>query len=445
MSGSLWNHVLEQLKTTMNPQTFDAWFSGSSLISSSKERLIIEFQDKRVKDHVESKYLEQISQIIYDLSGRQVKIDFITPNSVEEEKANPNNHYPKDFSINKKGVVNLSKPKINERFDFSHFVVGSNNENAHSVAWSVAENPGSQYNPLFIWGDAGLGKTHLLQAICNKILREKPYLKIIYVHSEQFLNEIQAAFLQGDTSQFKLKYRHADVLLLDDIQFIQDKAKTQIEFFHTFNTLYESGKQIVISSDRPPKHLEYLTDRMRTRFEWGIITKIFPPDLETRVAILKRKASERKLILDDEIFYLIAKNITTHIRALEGALSTLASSKKPITKELSMQLLADYITSEEKSEALPIDEIKKKIAEYFSVSADDIVSKSRSAKLILPRFVAIYFASKFTNLTSKEIGVHFGGRDHSTIINARQEIEKKIVQDSDLKAKILELEQKFSL
>lgn len=442
MAGSLWNHVLDELKQTMNPQTFDTWFANSTLISSSKERLIIEFVDKRVKEVIEQKYLGKISDIIYDLSGRYVKIDLICPE--DSQKKQQINGINQEISVNKDGLVELPRPKLNSRFDFDHFVVGPNNEIAYASSLSVAENPGSQFNPLFIWGGTGLGKTHLLQAISKKIITEKNYLKVLYVQSEQFINEIISAIRRGDTSHFKLKYRNVDVLLIDDIQFIEAKDQTQIEFFHTFNALHEAGSQIVISSDRPPKNLTYLTDRIRTRFEWGMITRISPPDLETRVAILKNKAQESKIDIDDDTYYFIAKNITSNIRALEGALNTLKFSGKRITKDIAASLLADFISKEDRPEILSIAEIKKVICHHFNISAEEIISKSRAARLVIPRFIAIYFASKYTNLTSKEIGNHFGGRDHSTIINARQEIEKKIKTDQELKASILELEQRLS-
>lgn len=448
MKGSLWNHVLNELKINLNPQTYETWFAESSMVSSSKERLIVEFNDRRIRDHVESRYSSQISAIIHDLSGKNVKIDYIvTDDSIESSLVNKNqaksDREAGSITI-KNGIVEIPKARLNPRFDFSKFVVGSNNQIAHAASLSVAQNPGNQYNPLFIWGGVGLGKTHLLQAICQKLEHEKSYLKVLYIHSEQFVNEIVTAIRQGDTSHFKLKYRFVDVLLIDDIQFIQGKDQTQIEFFHTFDTLYQSGRQIVISSDRPPKKLTLLTDRIRTRFEWGLITKISPPDLETRVAIIQNKASEEGIELDNEILYFIAKRITSNIRAIEGALTTLKFADEEISKESAARLLKDFMT-DRLEEGLSIDEIRNEIASYFSISTQELDSKSREGRLILPRFLAIYFTCKYTKLSTKEIGQHFGGRDHSTIINARQEIEKKSKKDSQTMEIIKALEQKLNI
>ncbi len=450
MSDNLWNNIINNLKISINPQDVDIWFGGSNIISSTKERILIEFDDSRKKTHVENHFFPKLTHAIYEIIGKEIKIDLVSydgfpySNSYDKNKtlsADIPSSKPlvmqktkKDYSLNQP-TQTFPSTQTNPNFTFPNFVVGSHNDYAHAAALSVAQNPGLEFNPLFIWGGVGLGKTHLLQAIAQKLQKEKEYLKVLYVHSETFINEIVDAILKNQTTHFKLKYRYVDILLIDDIQFIQGKEKTQTEFFHTFNALYESGRQIVISSDRPPNQLLYLTDRISNRFQWGLITKISPPDLETRKEIIKQKAKNQNISIPDEIMYYIAKNIKGNIRSLEGAILTikLHQNQYGLTPSLSNidSILREYIQTNEIKKQYSASEIIEKVAKHYSISAKEITSKSRINKLIIPRFISIYLISEMTSLTTKEIGYHLGGRDHSTIINARKEIDKKLTNDKD--------------
>lgn len=432
MTDNLWHNIIQNLQGKINSQDLEVWFAGSNVVSSSQERIIIEFNDERKKNHVENFYLTQLNDAVHTLLGRSIKIDLIT------NQWQP----PKPYA-----TISLQEPEqtpplptTNQNYTFDSFIVGSNNEIAQAAALSVAQNPGTENNPLFIWGGVGLGKTHLLQAIANKLQQEKNYLKILYTRSEDFMNEIIAAIHKKETSHFKLKYRYVDVLLIDDIQFIEGGKVTQQEFFHTFNTLYESGRQIVISSDRPPKNLTYLTDRIINRFEWGLITKISSPDLATRINILKHKASSLNLTLNEDLIYFIAKNIKNDIRNLEGALTKAKFLQQhmhtPITISNISSILNDYIPTEGIKKQITLNDILLKVAKHYTITKDELTSKSRVSKLIQPRFVAIYLITQLTSLTTKEIGRQLGGRDHSTIINARNEIQKQIAIDPQLKSTV---------
>lgn len=439
-----WNQILTQMQEYINPQDIETWFSNSSLISSSKERVMIEFPDGRQRDHVNQHYLSYLQNIIHHITGRRTKIDLLATNAESDTSRFPQPPTSSTHQLRQSNVIDFPSPKLNPRFNFNKFVVGPSNEIAHAASLSVGQNPGMEYNPLFLWGGVGLGKTHLLQAIAHKVSSEKPYLKVLYVTSEQFVNEIVEAIHQKETSHFKLKYRYVDILLIDDIQFIQDKKSTEEEFFHTFNALYDSGRQIVISSDRPTNKLTYLTDRIRNRFEWGLISKIEAPDFETRVKILSEKAKELNLTISDEILFHIAKKLKSDIRALEGAITDIQFHQKQTRRSFQLQevenLLRDRLITPETNKQLTVSYIVKKVGTYFQVSPEEITAKSRAARLIIPRFIAIYLATKNTNLTTKQLGKQFGGRDHSTIINARKEIEKLLPKDPSIQEDLRQIE-----
>lgn len=424
----LWTKILDHLQQKMNKQTFNNWFKDTKALSITDDTLVVLVPDDIAVQHISNNYLSTIRTTLSDLAGSKIGCSFTT---IE-------NSAPK---IEKKEIQtpqqnSFGSLSFNPNYTFETFVIGPNNEFAHAAALSVSNNPAGQYNPLFIYGDSGLGKTHLLQAIGNTISKEKPYLKVIYVTCEQFISEFIHALMSGTTQSLKIKYRNVDILLIDDIQFLSSKDQTQEEFFHTFNELHVNKKQIVLTCDRPPKELQQLTDRLRTRFQSGLLADIKAPTLETREAILKKKAALLNLNLSDEITNYMARRIKSDIRSLESALINLQAittlKKIPPSIELIKQELK-HLFETQQSREVSIDEIITKVASRYNVTCDSIKSKSRHASIIQPRFVSMYLSTKLTQLTTIEIGRQFGNRDHSTVINARNNIESQIQDDEALK------------
>jgi chromosomal replication initiator protein len=326
-------------------------------------------------------------------------------------------------------------------------VVGNSNRFAHAACYAVAESPSKAYNPLFIYGGVGLGKTHLMQAIGHRILSKYPHYTVTYVSSEQFTNELIGSIKDDTTSEFRNRYRSKDVLMIDDIQFLAGKERTQEEFFHTFNTLYEANKQLVISSDRPPRSIPTLENRLRSRFEWGLITDIQPPDLETRIAILRKKAQSENLNVPYDILDYIANSIDTNIRELEGALIRLVAyatiSNKPLNMTTVSEALKDILPPP-RPKKITIESIQKEVANYFGIDMKELSSKKRNKNIVFPRQVAMYLCRKFTDASYPQIGEQFGGRDHTTVMHANDKIEKDIMNDNDCSDLINELCKKLN-
>jgi chromosomal replication initiator protein len=331
---------------------------------------------------------------------------------------------------------------LKPEYTFENFVVGPNNQLPHAAAVSVSKAPATQYNPLFIYGGTGLGKTHLMQAIGHSIMKEKPYMKVLYITTEQFLNEFIHAISTNTLPSFKMKYRDVDILLIDDIQFIEKKEQTQEEFFHTFNTLHNNKKQIIISSDRPPKDLSTLEVRLRTRFEWGLITDIQPPNVETREAILRNKAERLNIDIPDEILNFIARRIKSSIRALEAALIRLNAvsslSSEPISIYHAKNHLKDLF-DEDTSKKITMTDIMQRVSEKYNISVEDLKSKSRHSRVVHPRFIAMYISRKLTDMTTVDIGKEFGDRDHSTVLNAMNNVEKMMADNEDFQETVEDL------
>jgi chromosomal replication initiator protein len=332
------------------------------------------------------------------------------------------------------------------KYTFDSFVVGNSNRFAHAACYAVAESPSKAYNPLFIYGGVGLGKTHLMQAIGHQILRKYPHYTVMYVSSEKFTNDLISSIKDDNTHGFRNRYRSMDVLLIDDIQFLAGKERTQEEFFHTFNTLHESNKQLVISSDRPPRSIPTLEDRLRSRFEWGLITDIQPPDLETRIAILRKKAQSENLNVPYDILDYIANSIDSNIRELEGALIRLVAyatiSNKPLNMNTVMEALKDILppTSPKK---ITIEFIQKEVSSYYGLDLKDLISKKRNKHISYPRQIAMYLCRKYTDASYPQIGEQFGGRDHTTVMHANDKIEKEILNDQEVSQLINELSKKI--
>jgi chromosomal replication initiator protein len=405
--------------------------------------LKIKVIDEVTKRHISEQYSNQISLKLKEITGLNYICEFVTTNGFSPEQ--------KDKSIGSQPVNSNSYFKreqmssvssLNPKYTFENFVIGPNNQYAHAAAYSVSQAPGTQVNPLFIYGSTGLGKTHLLQAIGNYINMEKPYLKVLFVTTGDFVTEFINAIRNRTQESFQIKYRHVDILLIDDIQFLENKEETQNEFFQVFNSLHGNKKQIVISSDRPPKQIATLADRLRTRFEWGMITDIQAPNLETREAILRDKAEKEKLVISDEAFNYIARRIKSNIRALEAAVSKLKMVSQFSREEITIDLVKLHLKElfdVDSNKMVSISDIISKVSEKFNVSPDDLKSKSRQGRIIQPRFIGMYLARDLAGMTHTDIGKEFGDRDHSTVINACNKIMDDIKNDPEFKELINDL------
>lgn len=439
LAQKIWDIVLSDLEKRINRQSFSMWLRDTEPQAINGDILVIKVKDDVAARHLKDQYQKDIEDIIETRTGKKYKCDFVTS---ETETHTSNDIFissAEKNDIRKNGNQLLP---LNENYTFENFVIGPNNQLAHAAAKSVSRSPATQFNPLFIYGESGLGKTHLIQAIGHYIQQERPYLKVLYIPTEQFINEFIYSIQTNTQQSFKIKYRNVDILLIDDIQFLEKKEETQNEFFHTFNTLYENKKQIVISSDRPPKQIATLADRLRTRFEWGMITDIQIPNLETREAILRNKASKENIVISDEAFNYIARRITSNIRALESALANLRMVYDIHKEVITIKHVKDHLKhlfDEETNKKVTPNDIITKIANVYDVSVEDIISKSRQSKIVTPRFVAMYLIRKLTEMTTTDIGKQFGDRDHSTVVNAINKIEEDMKNDIEFREQIDEL------
>ncbi|MEN2986381.1 MAG: chromosomal replication initiator protein DnaA [Thermodesulfovibrionaceae bacterium] len=419
----IWNKVLEYILSKVGDSIFELWFLPLRLIDIKESTVVLEIPNRFFKDWIEDNYSNIINEGFEQILGKKIEVLYVIAgkeieNSIKEAK---------------KRLV--KKGNLNPKYTFDSFVVGPSNQFAHAAAMRVAENPGSSYNPLFIYGGVGLGKTHLITAIGNFIIDRNPELNVFYVSSEQFTTEFIAAIRHERMPEFRHKYRNVDIFLVDDIQFIAGKDSTQEEFFYTFNELYEKQKQIVISSDRPPIDISDITDRLRSRFGMGLIADIKPPEIETRIAILYKKAEIEGVKLPEDVAYFIASKVKSNVRELEGSLIKLCAytslTKTPITLDVAKEILKDLLPDEDK----PITQelILKMVSETMGIKIQDIKSKKRTKEIANARKIAMYITKKLTNLSLAEIGNFFGGKDHSTVIYACKQIEKDKEKDENLK------------
>lgn len=448
----IWSNFLNSIKNEMTPLSFNTWFKDTELYEYKDGVAKIIVPMGMFKRHLATRYYDLIVNTLSEIIGDNVDIQFFLREELETEAIETEREGPVTLFENKefKEVVERKhKSNLNKNYTFDNFIVGNSNRFAQAAALDVAQNPGNIYNPLFIYGNSGLGKTHLMHAIGNYI-EEHSDKKVLYVSSDQFINDflgINKKDEQGKNfdyvNYFKDKYRNIDVLIIDDIQFFQGATQTQNEFFHTFTTLYNDNKQIIISSDRSPDDLKLLEDRLRTRFCWGLTADIYPPDFDLRVAILKKKIvgeSINKNIPDDVIEY-IASNVGSDIRHLEGSITRLLAYSTimggiDITLDLAIEVLKDYV-NKGYSEKNNINRIQRIVAEHFQISVDDMKSKKRSANLAFPRQVAMYLCRKLTNESFPKIGIEFGGKDHSTVMHSVEKIEKEMLTNKEL-ANIIE-------
>jgi len=445
----IWQETLNKIKEKLSNPSFKTWFSDTKPVElNDQEQLIIEVPNDFIKDWLQSRYINLIAEIIKGLTTNQWEPVFLTREEIEELK-NKNSSRAKSF-IEKpnKDDEKKSYNGLNPKYVFDTFVVGNSNRFAHAASLAVAEAPAKAYNPLFIYGDVGLGKTHLMQAIAHFILNHNPESKVMYVSSETFTNELINSIKDDRTVEFREKYRNIDVLLIDDIQFLAKKERTQEEFFHTFNALHESNRQLIISSDRPPKEIPTLEDRLRSRFEWGLITDIQKPDLETRIAILRKKADIESLEIPNEVIIYIANKIQSNIRELEGALTKVIAYSSLVDREMNQDIAQEalkdlLLKSNKENRRIDINSIQKVVSEYYNLDLDDMKTKKRTQNIAFPRQIAMYLSREITDLSLPQIGENFGGRDHTTVIHAHNKIQEKYDKDNDFRNVINKLTEKI--
>jgi chromosomal replication initiator protein len=438
--ADLWNAALANIEKKISKPSFDTWLKSTKAHSLQGNLLVITAPNEFARDWLEERYSQLISGILYEITGEELTVKFIIPqNQTEEDNDLPT---PPKKAIKDEEQHDFPQNILNPKYLFDTFVIGSGNRFAHAASLAVAEAPAKAYNPLFIYGGVGLGKTHLMHAIGHYVLEHKPNAKVVYLSSEKFTNEFINSIRDNKAVEFRNKYRNVDVLLIDDIQFLAGKESTQEEFFHTFNTLHEESKQIVISSDRPPREIPTLEDRLRSRFEWGLITDITPPDLETRIAILRKKAKAEGLDIPNEVMLYIANQIDTNIRELEGALIRVVAYSSLINKDINADLaseaLKDIIPSS-KPKVITIHDIQRIVGEHFSVKLEDFKAKKRTKSVAFPRQIAMYLSRELTDYSLPKIGEEFGGRDHTTVIHAHEKISKLLQSDTQLQKQMKEL------
>ena len=434
MNDTIWKDTLNLLSLEVSYQEYNTWLTQIHFVSSDEKTMTLSVPSKLVKDIVTERYLKTVNDKIKGLVGKNLKITIII---------NPSLLPATDTGSQKNNVRKTAhqekQSQFNPKYTFEKFVVGDSNDLAAAAAKKIAENPGKYWNPFFVYGGVGLGKTHILHAIGHIIESGYPEKKILYITGESFMNDYITSIQKGTMNSFRIKYRKADLLLIDDVHSIQGKEGTMEELFHTFNTLYEEKKQMVFTSDRPPKELRKLEDRLRSRFEWGLTADIQPPNFEMRESILRQKVQEEKHDIPEAVIRFIAESFTWNIRELESALYKLSAYHDLVHEELTIDLakkaLKDMMSVKSNSE-ISIDLIQKKVANAFSISFSDMKSKKRARNIALPRQIAMYLARNLTDFSTTEIGNEFGGKDHSTVIHAVSKISERCGSDEGFKMKI---------
>ncbi|TWT26997.1 chromosomal replication initiator protein DnaA [Planomicrobium sp. CPCC 101110] len=440
----LWSSVLAQVETKISKPSFETWLKSTKLLSYKNDTVTISAPNSFARDWLENHYVHLITGILSDSTGDDLLIKFVVPKDQDMD----------DFQLPAPRIKpgqdehqEFLPGMLNPKYTFDTFVIGSGNRFAHAASLAVAEAPAKAYNPLFIYGGVGLGKTHLMHAIGHYVLEHNPDAKVVYLSSEKFTNEFINSIRDNQTVDFRNKYRSVDILLIDDIQFLAGKEQTQEEFFHTFNTLHEESKQIIISSDRPPKEIPTLEDRLRSRFEWGLITDITPPDLETRIAILRKKAKADGLDIPNDVMTYIANSIDSNIRELEGALIRVVAYSSLINRDMSAELAAEAlkdIMPNSKPKVITILDIQHAVGEQFRVKLEDFKTKRRTKDIAYPRQVAMYLAREMTDFSLPKIGEEFGGRDHTTVIHAHEKISKMLKDNQQLQQDVKDIRNALS-
>ncbi|HXL04506.1 MAG: chromosomal replication initiator protein DnaA [Firmicutes bacterium] len=435
---TLWDQVLQVMQGEVSKPSYETWFRNTEGITINDNTIVVKTPHDIGRKFLSDNYREPILRTLRAITGMDMDVSYVSGDPSPNEELISNEQVHLGTLLGDEVYVT----RLNPKYTFETFVVGNSNMFAHAACLAVAESPGKAYNPLFIYGGVGLGKTHLMQAIGHFVLEHSPATKVVYAPCEKFTNDLIDSIRDDKTMEFRERYRNVDVLLIDDVQFLAQKERTQEEFFHTFNTLHEAGKQIVISSDRPPKEIPTLEDRLRSRFEWGLISDIQPPDLETRIAILNKKAQQEGLDIPQDVMAYIANQIRSNIRELEGALTRVAAHcsihNRLMTVSAAADCLKDLIPSQ-RPRQVSIYQVQQAVAQYFRVSIDDFKSKKRTRNITYPRQIAMYLSRELTEASLPRIGDEFGGRDHTTVMHACSKIQEDIQQDQVLAASIKDI------
>lgn len=423
--NDIWTEILKILSKKLTPTAINTWFSECKVVDLTDCNLVISAPNEFKKNIISQRFSESIRECLSDIFSCPFDLQVILEEDVQEYQDN----------------IKDEKDPLPEMvgYTFDRFIVGKSNQFAHAAAKAVAENPGKTYNPLFIYGNSGLGKTHLLMAIGQEIRTKNPSVKITYIKGDDFMNEMVKSIRENSTEEFRTKYRNSDLFLVDDIQFIAGKQQTQNEFFHTFNSIYEAGHQIVITSDRPPKEMATLEDRLVSRFEGGLLADIQPPDLETRMAITRNKAAQLGLVISDEAVEYIAANVKANIRQLEGVIKRITAYKDILNQVITLDVVKDIIKNVEPSDNIPNPEkIMREVARYYSLREEEMKSESRSKNVAMARQVAMYEMRALTNMSLNDIGKQFG-KNHSTVLSSIKKIEELMSSDSSVSAVIRDI------
>jgi len=436
-----WEETIKQLReeNEISDQEFNMYFQNIHYVESTRDTIVLSLPSRFIQSQLKQRYINIIENRLLELSGLNLTLDFIIENRLKEsEKSSPvpvEQHETEQIEIS-------PHPQLRQDYTFKTFVIGNNNSFAANASKAIAENPGSKYNPCLIYGGVGLGKTHLMQSIGNYIHYNKPEMKVVYIPAETFINDFIESINTKKQTSFKNKYRNVDVLLIDDIHDLQDKKGTQEELFHTFNALYDANKQMVFTCDRPPSELKNFADRLKNRFVRGLNVDLHPPNYETRYAILRKKLEDKNVSISDEILELISQNIKTNIRDLEAALTSIVAYaelvQKEITADIARQQLKQFFSSPIQSN-ITIDKIQKQVSEYFNVTLSDMKGKKRTKQITFPRQIAMYIIREITDYSTTEIGLEFGGRDHTTVMHSCQRIEDRMKTDSTIEPTVQEL------
>ena len=448
----VWRAALGELQVSLSPANYETWVRDTQLIDVDDQKFKIAVPNGFAKDWLETRYRSLISQTLARIVGYSVQVEFVVgatgtegapddaPDGAEQLAPSPRIGTTAQVRLEPTRVGGEGgTSNINPRYTFNNFIVGSANRLAHAASLSVAERPGHAYNPLFLYGGVGLGKTHLMHAIGNQVAAKFPRKRVVYATSEKFTNEFITSIQQGKIDDFRARYRRIDLLLIDDIQFIADKERTQEEFFHTFNAIHEDGKQIVLSSDRPPKAILTLEERLRSRFEWGLIADLTAPDLETRIAILRAKAEEGAVPITSDVIEFIARKVVSNIRELEGALNRIVAyasmGAMPISIELAQAVLSNVLYNPKKRQVTP-ERIARAVSEYYSVPMDVLQGQKRDKAIVMPRQIAMFLMREETDVSLLRIGAELGGRDHSTVLHACDKINRESAVNDELRREI---------
>jgi chromosomal replication initiator protein len=440
----LWDAILARISAHVNAQSFQTWFKPTRLVSCENGRLVIEGPNPFFVDWLAEHHTQRIQHAVRETLGEDYRIEFIASASPPRVSA-PEADAARGMIVSEP-VVLPNNVQLNARYVFEEFVVGSSNRLAHAAALAVADQPARVYNPLFIYGGAGLGKTHLIQAIGHRVIEKHKKMRVSYVSAEGFMNDLIHAIRTGATHEFKDRYRNIDILLIDDVHFLAGKESTQEEFFFTFNALHNANKQIVVTSDRPPKEIPTLEERLTSRFEWGLITDIQAPDIETRIAILRKKVDKEHIQIPDDVIQLVAENAKSNIRELEGSLIKLLAcsslTRQEINLDMAREALRDLV-KDASPRKITIQAIQKAVAQHFDIPLDSLRAKTRISRVVLARQVSIYLARTLTDLSLVEIGRKTGGRDHSTVLYAFNKIRVAVETDPVLKRKVQAIQEEL--